>query len=42
MLTAFLRVFAGEGHPVVLFLDDLQWSDAPTLELLRRLVTTES
>lgn len=40
VLTAFLRVFAGEGHPVVLFIDDLQWSDTPTLELLRRLVTT--
>ena len=40
LLTHFLRVFAGEGHPVVLFLDDLQWSDAPTLELLRRLVTS--
>ena len=40
VLTAFLRVFSGEGHPVVLFLDDLQWSDAPTLELLRRLVTS--
>ena len=40
VLTAFLRVFAGEGHPVVLFLDDLQWCDAPTLELLRRLVTS--
>jgi len=40
VLTSFLRVFAGEEHPVVLFLDDLQWSDAPTLELLRRLVTS--
>jgi diguanylate cyclase (GGDEF)-like protein len=40
VLTNFLRVFAGEGHPVVLFLDDLQWSDTPTLELLRRLVTS--
>ncbi|RDE22614.1 diguanylate cyclase [Motiliproteus coralliicola] len=40
LLIAFLRVFAGEGHPVVLFIDDLQWSDVPTLELLRRLVTS--
>ncbi|MBT00488.1 MAG: serine/threonine protein kinase [Oceanospirillaceae bacterium] len=38
VLTAFLHVFAGAGHPVVLFLDDLQWSDAPTLELLRRVM----
>lgn len=40
VLSNFLQVFAGEGHPVVVFLDDLQWSDAPTLELLRRLVTS--
>ncbi|ROU02262.1 diguanylate cyclase [Marinobacter sp. R17] len=41
VLSAFLRVFAGRGHPVVLFLDDLQWSDTPTLELLRRIVTAK-
>lgn len=40
VLAAFLRVFAGEGHPVVLFLDDLHWSDTPTLELLRRIATS--
>ncbi|WP_432698143.1 diguanylate cyclase domain-containing protein [Marinobacterium sp. YM272] len=40
VLTAFLRAFAGEGHPVVLFLDDLQWSDVPTLELVQRFVTS--
>ncbi|MBP0049871.1 diguanylate cyclase [Marinobacterium sp. AK62] len=40
VLAAFLRVFAGKGHPVVLFLDDLQWSDTPTLDLLRRIVTS--
>ncbi|MET0119555.1 MAG: diguanylate cyclase [Candidatus Thiodiazotropha sp. 6PLUC9] len=40
VLTNFLQVFAADGHPVVLFLDDLQWSDTPTLELLRRFVTS--
>lgn len=40
VLNDFLRVFAAEGHPVVLFLDDLQWSDTPTLDLLRRIVTS--
>lgn len=40
VLTHFLGVFAAAEHPVVLFLDDLQWSDIPTLELLRRLVTS--
>ncbi len=40
VLSSFVGVFAGEGHPVVLFLDDLQWSDVPTLKLLRRLVSS--
>ena len=40
VLAAFLQTFAGEGHPVVLFLDDLHWGDSPTLELLRRIVTS--
>ncbi len=40
VLSAFLGVFADKGHPVVLFLDDLQWSDTPTLDLLRRIVTS--
>ncbi|WP_150910465.1 diguanylate cyclase [Marinobacter halotolerans] len=37
LLTAFLRAFATEDHPVVLFLDDLQWSDQPTIDLIRRI-----
>ncbi len=36
----FVKVFATEAHPLVIFLDDLQWSDLPTLNLIHRLVTT--
>ncbi|WP_170319900.1 ATP-binding sensor histidine kinase [Polyangium spumosum] len=32
-------VFAREEHPVVVFLDDLQWVDSASLELLEHLVT---
>lgn len=39
-LANFLIALAGEGHPVVLFLDDLHWSDIPTLQLLKRIVTS--
>jgi PAS domain S-box-containing protein len=35
----FLSVFARPEHPLVLFLDDLQWLDTATLELLERLTT---
>jgi PAS domain S-box-containing protein len=35
----FLGVFAHEEHPLALFLDDLQWLDAATLDLLEHLVT---
>ena len=35
----FLGAFARPEHPLVLFLDDLQWLDAATLELLERLIT---
>jgi PAS domain S-box-containing protein len=35
----FLRVFAHKEHPLALFLDDLQWLDAATLDLLEHLVT---
>ena len=36
---AFLGVFARKEHPLALFLDDLQWLDAATLQLLEYLVT---
>ncbi|HEV7799824.1 MAG TPA: AAA family ATPase, partial [Burkholderiales bacterium] len=35
----FLGVFAHKEHPLALFLDDLQWLDAATLDLLEYLVT---
>jgi PAS domain S-box-containing protein len=34
----FLGVFARREHPLALFLDDLQWLDAATLELIEHLV----
>jgi PAS domain S-box-containing protein len=35
----FFGVFARKEHPLALFLDDLQWLDAATLDLLEHLVT---
>jgi PAS domain S-box-containing protein len=35
----FISVFARPEHPVVLFLDDLQWLDAATLDLFQDLLT---
>jgi predicted ATPase/signal transduction histidine kinase/DNA-binding response OmpR family regulator len=37
-LTNFLRVFAQAEHPLTLFLDDLQWVDAASLQLLEQLI----
>src|SRR5262245_58552234 len=39
VLRNFLRVFAQLEHPLVIFLDDLQWADAASLRLLRTLGT---
>src|SRR5260370_10742589 len=35
----FLSVVARKDHPLALFLDDLQWLDTATIELLEHLVT---
>jgi PAS domain S-box-containing protein len=35
----FVAVFARQEHPLVLFLDDLQWLDAATLDVLEHLIT---
>ena len=39
VLMRFLGAFAQAAHPLVLFLDDLQWLDSATLELLEQLLT---
>ncbi len=36
---SFMRAFAREDHPLAVFLDDLQWADSATLNLLKLLMT---
>jgi len=35
----FITVFTQPEHPLVIFLDDLQWADRASLQLLERLIT---
>ena len=37
---AFSAVFARQEHPLVIFLDDLQWADIPTLNLIKAIMTS--
>jgi PAS domain S-box-containing protein len=41
VLRRFIGVFARPEHPLVLFLDDLQWLDAETLHLMAVLLSAE-
>ncbi|MEG4110029.1 AAA family ATPase [Microcoleus sp. S13_C5] len=35
----FIQVFCQQEHPLVIFLDDLQWADAATLKLMQLMMT---
>lgn len=35
----FIRVFCSVDHPLVIFLDDLQWADSATLKLIQLMMT---
>ena len=37
----FIRVFCSVDHPLVIFLDDLQWADSATLKLLQVMMADE-
>lgn len=39
---AFVSVFTQKQHPLVIFLDDLQWADIASLKLMQRLMTNNS
>ena len=39
VLKNFIRVFTKPEHPLVIFLDDLQWADAASMQLLQLLIT---
>lgn len=39
---SFLRVFANKEHPLVIFLDDLQWIDSASLALIQQVLSGPS
>ncbi|MBD2679426.1 MULTISPECIES: ATP-binding sensor histidine kinase [Nostoc] len=42
ILTKFIQIFASQEHPLVIFLDDLQWADATSLKFLQLLMNQTS
>ncbi|WP_208343868.1 trifunctional serine/threonine-protein kinase/ATP-binding protein/sensor histidine kinase, partial [Aetokthonos hydrillicola] len=41
LLKNFIAVFTTKAHPLVIFLDDLQWSDPASLELIQLLMSSQ-
>ncbi|NNM54662.1 MAG: AAA family ATPase [Spirochaetales bacterium] len=42
LMEGLVRVFASPEHPLVLFIDDLQWADSASLDLLERLLSEQA
>ncbi|MBN3942637.1 ATP-binding sensor histidine kinase [Nostoc sp. NMS9] len=38
LMQKFVKIFTSQSHPLVMFLDDLQWSDSASLNLLQLLM----
>ena len=38
-LKQFISIFCQKEHPLVIFIDDLQWADLPSLHLIEQLIT---
>ena len=38
----FIKIFAAKEHPLVIFLDDLQWADAASLKLIEMFITVQT
>ncbi|MBE9205251.1 AAA family ATPase [Nostoc sp. LEGE 06077] len=38
LLQNFIQIFATKAHPLVIFLDDLQWADSGSLQLIKSLI----
>jgi len=39
LFNKFMQVFATQAHPLVIFLDDLQWADSASLQLIQSLTS---